>query len=288
MSRNIKKNYRVNLRRNISVAIILIILVIIALTTILPMLVTINASFKTRAEWAVDKISLVKHLYLGNYIEVFKQVNITRGFINSIIITVGGIIGVLIVGIMAAYAATKIRFWGRNFLFLFIIASMMIPIQTILFPFFKVVNDLNLANRYIGLILVHITFALPVTVFQLSSYFKRIPKELIESAKIDGASTFQIIFFIMCPVSIPAIATISLLEFFWIWNDLLITTLVMGDTNMKTLVTAVSAIGGQYADSANVTLMLPGVIISLIPVALIYFIAQRYLIKGMTLGAVKE
>ncbi len=133
---------------------VVIILSLVALSTIYPMFFTLNASFKTKTSWTKNKFSLTIPTNVSNYRDIFNRVNVPRAFLNSMIITSSGVLGVLLVCILPAFAATKMHFAGRNLLFVVIIAGMMIPLQTILYPFYKMMSDFKLLNRYEGLILL--------------------------------------------------------------------------------------------------------------------------------------
>jgi ABC-type glycerol-3-phosphate transport system permease component len=161
----------------------------------------------------------------------------------------------------------------------------MIPIQTILYPFFKVIHDFKLTDQYIGLIVTYVVFGIPITTYQLAAYFKRIPNELIESARIDGASTIKIIFRIIFPTSKPVVVTVTLINFIWMWNELLLPLMVLQTPKMQTLTVSLTIIRGQWG--VTPPLLSAGIIIGILPVAVMYFFAQNQIVKGMTYGAVK-
>jgi len=265
--------------------ILIIILCLIAASTIYPIFFTLNASIKTQQDWSESEIKITTNPTFENYVETWDRGSIPRTIFNSIVSTLGGVIGALLICSLAAYAATKTKFRGRNIFFIFIITSMMIPVQTILYPFFKVINDFKLVDRYIGLIFTFIAFGIPLTTYQLASYFKRIPNSLIESAKIDGASVLQVIFYIIMPIARPTLFTVGLINFVWMWNELLLPLLIMQNPKMQTLIVSLALMKGQYG--VFPTLISAGVIVGILPVTLIYFFTQRHIIQGMTIGAVK-
>lgn len=264
---------------------IIILLALIAISTIYPMIFTINASFQTKILWSKNKFALAIPSNFKNYREVFKKVDVPRSFINSVIITIGGVISVVLICTLSAYSATKMHFYGRNILFIFIIASMMIPLQTILYPFYKIMAVLKLINKYEGLIITFITFGIPLTTFQLAAFFKSIPDELIDSANMDGAGLLRIIFQVIFPVSRPVVVTVSLINFVWMWNELLMPLIMINRVKMQPLLLALALLHGQWG--MHPTLLSATIIIAVLPVTIVYFIAQKQIIKGMTIGAVK-
>jgi raffinose/stachyose/melibiose transport system permease protein len=162
---------------------------------------------------------------------------------------------------------------------------MMLPMQTILYPFYVQVRDLKLLNQYYGLILTFTAFAVPMTTYQLAAYLKGIPDELIDAARIDGASSWQVLVKIILPIAKPALAAIGIINFVWMWNDLLMPLMVMQRPDRMTLIVSLSLLPGQYGSST--TLVCAGVIIAVTPVILMYLVAQEQLVKGMTMGALK-
>ncbi len=165
------------------------------------------------------------------------------------------------------------------------IAAMMVPIQVILYPFFKMMNDFRLTDQYVRLILAYTVFGIPVTVYQLAAYLKRIHDSLIDAAKIDGASTMGIIFSIIVPLAKPVVITVSLINFAWMWNHLLLPIMILQSPRMQTMIVSLAQLRGQYGTFP--TLIGAGVFLGIIPVSIIYFIAQQQIIKGMTMGGVK-
>ena len=264
---------------------IVALLSVIALTTLYPLFFTLNASFKTQKEWSLNNFRLSVPPDVGNYVDAWNRSAVPRTFLNSIVVTAGGVLGALLICTMAAFSASKLKFSGNNVIFLILLASMIVPIQTILYPFYKTMNDFKLTNRYVGMILTYVAFGIPLTTYQLAAYFKSIPDSLIESAKMDGASVLRVIFQIIFPISRPVVFTVSLINFVWMWNELLMPVTVMNNPKMYTLIQSLALLRGQYG--AFPTLISAGVVIGIIPVSLIYFIAQKQIIKGMTLGAVK-
>jgi ABC-type glycerol-3-phosphate transport system permease component len=147
-------------------------------------------------------------------------------------------------------------------------------------------GNLKLTNTYHGLALAFTVFSIPMTTYQLAAYFKGIPNELIDAAKIDGATGLQTIFRIILPIARPALITIGLINFVWTWNDLLLPLIMMQDMDMFPLILSLALLKGRYG--APPPLIAAGVVIGIAPVAIAYLLAQEHIVKGMTLGAIKS
>jgi ABC-type glycerol-3-phosphate transport system permease component len=273
-------------RRRLARVILIAFLAAISVSTIYPVLFTFNAAFKSHQDWIADRFAVSIPPNLENFYEAWRRSSVPRTMLNSVITTGGGVVGSWVVCSMAAYAATKMRFRGRDTIFIFLLASMMIPMQTILYPFYVLVKDLRMINQYHGLILTFTAFAVPMTTYQLAAYFKGIPNDLIDAARIDGANSLQVLCRVVLPIARPALVTIGIINSVWMWNDLLIPLMVMQKPAMQTLIVALGLLRGQYG--AVPTLIAAGVVIAVTPVILMYLLAQEQLIKGMTMGAVKS
>lgn len=267
---------------------ITIILSIWGIISLYPILYTIISSFKTRVGYAQNRFGLpgLETFTFQNYVTMAGRFNFLRLTLNSIIVTAGGVILCTIVAFSLAYAVTKLRFKGSNYIFLLVIATLMIPNQTIMYPLYQTVFDLKLVGTYFGLILVFAAFGLPLGTFLMAAYLRGVPDELIEAARIDGANHFQVMWKIMFPVAIPAVVTVAIINTVWMWNDLLLPLLLIPQPKMTTLMVAVGTLRSQY--DINIPLISAGLVIGVIPVAIAYLLGQRQLIKGMTAGAIKS
>jgi ABC-type glycerol-3-phosphate transport system permease component len=273
-------------RRRLARIILFVFLAAISVSTVYPVLFTFNAAFKSHKEWTMDRFSISIPPNLENIQEAWRRSSVPRTMLNSVITTAGGVVGAWVVCSMAAYAATKMRFRGRDTIFILLLASMMIPMQTILYPFYVLVKDLRMINQYHGLILSFTAFAVPMTTYQLAAYFKGIPNDLIDAAKIDGASSLQVLYRVILPIARPALVTIGMINTVWMWNDLLMPLMVMQKPAMQTLIVSLGLLRGQYG--AVPSLIAAGVVIAVTPMILLYLFAQEQLIKGLTMGAVKS
>jgi len=155
----------------------------------------------------------------------------------------------------------------------------------VIYPLYETILSLGLGGTYQGLILSYAAFGLPMSTYLLVAYFRAIPDELIEAARLDGAGDMRILFQVLLPVSMPAIAALSILNFVWMWNDLLLPLVIMGGSDKTTLMVGVALLSGQY--DVSIPLISAGLIVALLPVMIVYLVFQRQILNGAIAGAVK-
>jgi raffinose/stachyose/melibiose transport system permease protein len=221
----------------------------------------------------------------ANYASAWDRGRFNTTFFNSVIITTIKVPLGLLISAMAAYALAKIEFTGRKLLLLAILFGTMIPFQVMLAPLFTLVNGLHLIDTYPGVILPYLAFGVPYQVFILQSFFRGIPKELSEAARIDGASHFVIFWRIFLPVSLPVLAALLILDFVSTWNEFAMALVLLQDREMWTLPLGLSAFQGQF--SRDYGQLNAAIVMTVLPAAIVYLIFQRYFVSGLTSGAVK-
>jgi raffinose/stachyose/melibiose transport system permease protein len=280
-----KRVKRIGLRYKIGKWGITLILSLYGIIAMFPVFYTLINSFKTRLGYAQNRFGFPSSPTMENYFDVLSRFSYWRLLLNSFITTSGGVILCTVVSFLVAYAVTKMKFRWSKYVFLLIVATLMIPNQTIMYPLYQTALDMKLVGQYLGLILVFAAFGLPLGTYLIAAYLRNIPDELLEASRIDGANHFQIMTRVMFPVSIPAVVTLAIINTIWMWNDLLLPLLLLAQEKRTTLMVAVSLIRTEY--DVHVPLISAGLIISMIPVIIAYLIGQRQLIKGMTAGAVK-
>lgn len=221
---------------------------------------------------------------LTNYAEVLSQ-GMGRAFVNSIAVTVPATIIPILIAAMAAYAFTFTEFWGRDVLFIVVVGLLVVPNQVALVPLLQIFNSLGLVGQFPSVWLAHAGFGMPLAIFILRAYMSTLPKAVIESAKIDGASHYQTFWKLILPMSVPALASFAIFQFLWVWNDLLVALLFIGGGANEVVTQNLASLLGQYGDRWD--LLAPGAFVSMSLPLIVFLSLQRYFIRGMTAGAVK-
>ncbi|MCG5215961.1 carbohydrate ABC transporter permease [Streptosporangium sp. KLBMP 9127] len=222
-------------------------------------------------------------LTLANYSDLLAT-GFTSSFWNTIAITVPATLLVIGIAAMAGYAFAWIEFPGRDAVFLVVVALLVVPIQIALIPIAKLYGSLNIFGSIPGVVLFHVAFGLPFAIFLLRNFFAGIPKELLEAARMDGAGEWKIFATVVFPLAKPAIASLGIFQFLWVWNDLLV-ALVFADTDNQPMTKALQSQMRQFG--TNVDILAPGAFLSLIIPLVLFFAFQRYFVQGMMAGSVK-
>jgi alpha-glucoside transport system permease protein len=220
---------------------------------------------------------------LDNYGEILGNEAITSAIWTTVWISLGATIIPIVVAALAGYAFAWLEFPGRDWLFIAVVALLVVPIQMALIPIFSLYNDLGLFDTIVGIVLFHTAFGLPFAIFLLRSFFIGIPKDLIEAARIDGSSEFRIFARVILPLGLPAIASLAIFQFLWVWNDLLVALTFGQETQPITV-----AIFSQLRSfGANLELIAPAAFLSLAIPLIVFFAFQRYFVQGLLAGSVK-
>jgi alpha-glucoside transport system permease protein len=218
-----------------------------------------------------------------NYKDIFDNETITSALGTTLIVAIFGTAIPILVGALAAYAFAWIDFPGRDWIFLLVVALLVVPLQMALIPMFSLYNDTGLFDTALALILFHSAFGLPFAIFLLRNYFVGIPKDILESARIDGASELTIFLRLILPLGLPAIASLAIFQFLWTWNDFLVALTFGRDTQVITV-----AIFSQFRQfGANLELIAPAAFVSVVIPLALFFAFQRYFVQGLLAGSVK-
>jgi raffinose/stachyose/melibiose transport system permease protein len=261
-------------------------LVLVAIVWIAPFIFIIFTSLKSTAQvMNSSAFAPPTEPQFSNYAAAWTRGRFSTTFFNSAIITVIKVPLGLFISAMAAYALAKIEFKGNKLLLLLILFGTMIPFQVMLAPLFTLVNGLHLIDTYPGVILPYLAFGIPYQVFILHGFFRGIPKELSEAARIDGASHFVIFWRIFLPVTLPVLAALLILDFVSTWNEFAMALVLLQDQNMWTLPLGLSAFQGQF--SRDYGQLNSAIVMTVLPATIVYLIFQRYFVSGLTSGAVK-
>jgi len=219
------------------------------------------------------------------YAEVWNRLNFFSYFWNSVIVTLSTLIGINVLYSMAAFAFAKLRFPGNNALFVLFLGMMFVPGITVMVPLYLTENYLGILNTYIGLILPSINGAAPMAIFLFRNYFRSIPHELFESAKMEGAGIMRTLLQIYLPLSVPILATLTAINFLGSWNSLILPMVILSDQSLFTLPIGVMLLDSGVFRQWNV--LMAGALISIVPILLCFGFLQKYYIKGLSAGAVK-
>jgi len=220
---------------------------------------------------------------LENYRALFDDNELTKSLITTAEIAVGNTVLLILIAALAGYAFAWIEFPGRDTLFLCVVGLLVVPLQIALIPIFSLYDSTGLFDTVLGLILFHVAFGLPFAIFLLRNFFIGIPKDLLEAARIDGASELGIFFKVILPLGLPAIASLAIFQFLWTWNDLIVALTFGRDTQPITV-----AIFSQLRQfGSNIELIAPASFISVAIPLCVFFAFQRYFVQGLLAGSVK-
>jgi alpha-1,4-digalacturonate transport system permease protein len=255
-----------------------------SLIVLVPVIWTVLSSFKTQTELARRPPRLLPgQLSFDNYSEALTSFDFGHYLMNSVIVTVAATLLTLAINSMAAYALAKYNFRGRNALFLLTLSVIMIPLQVILLPVYQTVSDLGLVNSLWGMIIP--AAATPTGVFILRQYMLTIPDDLIEAARLDGAGEWRIFSRIVLPLTMPALAVVTIFSVVWRWNDFLWPLLVAQDEKYYTLPVALARLSSQQVVPFNLVLAMS--VMSMVPVVIIFLIMERRITTGIAQSGLK-
>ena len=261
-----------------------LVLLPIAGLMILPLLWMVVTSLQTLNETRHYPPSLVpSSLQFGNYTEVLQRAPFARWFLNTVIVTTVVVLGNLLFCSLAGYAFARIRFFGREVAFVLILATLMIPFQVILIPEFLIIRSLHLIDTLGALALPNLSGAFGI--FMLRQFFRTLPVELEEAARIDGASRLGVLFKIVLPLSGPALATLAVVMFMWTWNDFLWPLITIYHPDNMTLQLGLATFQGAHQTNTN--LLMAANVMSMIPILVLFFVAQRYFVRGIATTGLK-
>ena len=258
--------------------------ILLAVIALIPFLWMISTSFKSRGALMSIPIEWIpENPTWDAYIKVFSKFPFAKTIANSLFISVSYTAITLLSSAMAAFAFAKLRFTGSRVIFGGYLATMMIPTQVTMIPLFVIMTKLGLKDSYASVIMPSIFR--PFAIFLLVQQMRTIPEDLLAAARIDGAGVFQVFRKIALPLCIPSLATLSITTFMESWNDYLWPLLMLGDKNKMTLPIALSTLNGQYGTEYNV--LMAGSLVSMVPIIVIYIIAQKQFKSGMMAGGIK-
>ncbi|MFB7338218.1 carbohydrate ABC transporter permease [Streptomyces adustus] len=223
-------------------------------------------------------------LSFDNYSALLKNSGMTQSLWNTVLISVPTTFLVVVIAALAGYAFAWLDFPGRDAIFLVVVALLVVPVQIGLLPVAKLFGQLGLFGTIPGVVLFHVAYGLPFAVFLLRNYFAEMPKEMLEAARMDGGTEWRIFVQLVLPVGRPAIASLAIFQFLWVWNDMLV-ALLFADSSSQPLTVELQSQIRQFG--SNIDVLAPGAFVSLVVPLVVFFAFQRYFVQGVMAGSVK-
>jgi ABC-type glycerol-3-phosphate transport system permease component len=261
------------------------VLLFAAFLALVPTIFMIFTALKSEDEYTFNKVGFPHTLVFDHFREVLFDSPLFGWMGNSLILAVGAVILSTIVSCLGAYAIARMQFKGRTLLFAVSTALMAIPPVVMIVPLFVLYTELDLISTYQGAILIYAGLITPFSVYLLTTFFRTLPKELFEAARMDGAGDFLILWRIVLPLSLPALLTLVVVNALYVWNDLLIAIIFLQDDSKRTLMAGISVFQGRYDN--QIPLTMAGMVVASAPMILLYVAFQKYFIQGLMAGAVK-
>jgi raffinose/stachyose/melibiose transport system permease protein len=257
----------------------------IAAGCLFPLIWMISSSFKTQSTIFSDMSIWVRDPQWQNYYLAWTRGHFGRFFFNSLFYTLAVVGGVIIIASLAAYAFSRLKFPGKNVLFILLISTMMIPIPGSFIALYVLLVKLGLINTRLGYILPQINGGLALGIFLLKTFFDKLPQDLEDAARIDGCNKFQVYLNVALPLAKPALAVLVVFNALAVWNEYLLAMLVLSDRALMPLQRGLMVFQGAHL--TQYPLLMAGIAISIVPIVTLYFLMQRYIVAGITAGALK-
>jgi N-acetylglucosamine transport system permease protein len=258
-----------------------------ALLGLVPLLWAVLTSFKSDREIFTNPWGLPTEWHFDNFVRAWTTANIGRYFVNSAIVVCAAVVLVMLLGAMVAYVLAQYEFRGRNVIYYTFVTGMTFPIFLALVPLFFVVQNVGMLGTYHGLILVYTAYALPFTVFFLTSSFRSLPRALVEAAMLDGCSHAGAFFRIMLPLARPGMISVGILNFLGLWNQFLLPLVLMPDQDRYVLSQGLAVLAANQGYRSDWSALFAGLVIALLPVLAVYIAFQRRIQDGLSVGALK-
>ncbi|MFI9150009.1 carbohydrate ABC transporter permease [Streptomyces sp. NPDC053367] len=272
----------------VSGSLVRVFLVVVGLFWLVPTIGLLLSSLRTPEDmndsgwWTV--FTEPAQLTVDNYQKLLDNPDITDSLVNTVLITVPATVLVVVVAALAGYAFAWMEFPGRDWWFLAVVGLLVVPVQVALIPIAELFGKLGLFGSILGVVLFHVGFGLPFAVFLLRNFFAEIPRELLEAARLDGAGELRLFARVVMPLAAPAIASLAIFQFLWVWNDMLV-ALVFTDAGSQPITVALQTQVRQFGN--NIDVLAPGAFISMVIPLAVFFAFQRQFVSGVMAGAVK-
>ena len=261
-----------------------VLLAVWTIIVIVPFLWVVLSSFKTTKEILASPFSLPAHWSFDNYAHAWTDAGIRQFFLNTVIVVGVALVLVMLLGAMCAYVLARFKFPGSRFIYYLMLAGLTFPIFLAIVPLFFILKNIGLINTLPGLIMVYVAFALPFTVFFLYAFFRTLPDDVYEAALIDGAGEWRAFFRIMLPMARPGIAAVAIFNFLGLWNQFLLPVALNTDLNRYVLTQGMAEFASQAGYAVDFGALFAAVVITVVPVLIVYVIFQRRLEGSVSRG----
>ncbi|MEV1066344.1 carbohydrate ABC transporter permease [Streptomyces sp. NPDC050263] len=263
-------------------------LIVVGLFWLVPTIGLLVSSLRSPEDMSADGwwnvFSEPSRLTFDSYQKLLENGDITGSLVNTVLITVPATVLVVVIGALAGYAFAWMEFPGRDWWFLGVVGLLVVPVQVALIPIAELFGKIGLFGNILGVILFHVGFGLPFAVFLLRNFFAEIPRELLEAARLDGAGELRLFARVVMPLGGPAIASLGIFQFLWVWNDMLV-ALVFTNADSQPITVALQTQVRQFGN--NIDVLAPGAFISMVIPLAVFFAFQRQFVSGVMAGAVK-
>ena len=263
-----------------------IVMTVVAVVYLFPIFIILNYSFKTKKElYLTSPLKLASSLNFDHYRKAFDKLNMKMSFVNTMFYTIVSVLILAILCGITAWAIARCKHKFFKFCYVYFIIGILIPCQALFLPIYTIGYKLNLTNTRYGIIFMYVATGVSFGVFLMTSFMSTVPIELEESARIDGCSVYRTYFTVVLPLLKPAMATLIIMQSFQIWNDYLLASLYVSKKQLKTLTVAISSLFSTQ--TSDYTTAMAAIVVSVLPITILFLSLQKYFIKGMTVGAVK-
>lgn len=260
-------------------------MLLLSASAVFPVYFMLSGALRSQAAWSHSQIGLPTTTSLSAFKAAWSSAQIGLYVRNSAIVTLGTVVLTLVVASTAGYAFAQLRWRGRGFAYLFVIAWLAVPPVALMVPVYEEMNSLGLINTYWSVILFYTAINTPFNVYLMSSYLRGLPDELMEAARMDGARVHSTFLRVIMPMARPAIATLAVFNFLFAWNEFVFALLLLQSDNVKTATVGVLQLQGRF--SVNYPVLVAGLLITSLPVIGVYLFFQRYLVRAIVAGAVR-
>lgn len=271
--------------KGLALALQYLLLTFVLVIGLAPIMLMWMSAFKTRQEISVAPLALPTALTFDNLVQAWTVGRFGQYVGNSILVTIPVVLGVVALSALAGYGFARYKFWGHQVIFYAFLIGLMVPFQSIMIPLYFNIRDLGLLGTYWAMILPAIGLGLPFGIFLLQSFFRGLPHELGDSARVDGCNEFQVFWRVLLPLAKPAVSSLVVFQFMWTWNAYLMPLLLLNQEALRPITLGLMFFQGRY--TTNYALISAGVMIVTLPIVIVYVLMQRQFLRGLTAGALR-